>query len=68
MALGDDLEDELGGALGQRQVAQLIEREDLDAGVAADDAGELAARLGFLQFVGECGGVVKRTRRPYWQA
>jgi hypothetical protein len=49
------LEDEFGGALGQGEVAEFIEAEELDAGVAGDDAVELAARLGFLEFVGEGG-------------
>src|SRR5262245_44928197 len=42
VALGDDLEDELGGALGQSEVAQFVAAEQLDAGVACDDAVELA--------------------------
>jgi len=42
------LEDELGGAFGQGEVAELVNDQELDAGVAADDAGELAPRLGFL--------------------
>ena len=55
VAFGEDLEDELGGAVGQREVAELVEDDELGAGVAADDAGELAAALGFLEFVGEAG-------------
>src|SRR3954468_5499027 len=55
VAFGDDLKDELGGARGQGQVAQLIEADELGAGVAADDAGEFAARFGFLEFVGQSG-------------
>src|SRR3954451_6167586 len=55
VAFGDDLEDELGSALGQGQVAQLIQADELGAGVAADDAGKLAAALGFLEFVGQAG-------------
>lgn len=43
MAVGEDLEDELGGAVGQREVAQLVQADELGAGVAADDARELAA-------------------------
>ena len=68
VAFGEDLEDELGGAVGQGQVAELVEDDELGAGVAADDAGELAAALGFLEFVREAARVVKRTRRPCWQA
>ena len=55
VAFGDHLEHELGGALGQRQVAQLVADEKLDAGVAADDPGELAAALGLLELVRERG-------------
>jgi hypothetical protein len=55
VALGDDLEDELGGALAQRQVAALVKGQELDAGVAGDDAVEFAPRLGLLQLVGEPG-------------
>ena len=55
VAFGEDLEDELGGAVGQREVAELVKDDELGAGVAADDAGELAAALGFLEFVGEAG-------------
>ena len=55
VAFGEDLEDELGGAVGQREVAQLVKDDELGAGVAADDAAELAARLGFLEFVREAG-------------
>src|SRR5919106_769163 len=49
MSFGEDLEDELGGAVGQREIAQLINDDKLGAGVACDDAGELAAALGFLE-------------------
>lgn len=52
MAVGEDLEDQFGGAVGQGQVAELVKHDDLGAGVAADDAGELAAALGLLEFVG----------------
>ena len=55
VALGEDLEDELGGAVGQREVAQFVEDDELGAGVAADDAAELAAALGFLELVREGG-------------
>ena len=55
VAFGEDLEDELGGAVGQAEVAQFIKDDELGAGVAGDDAGELAAAFGFLEFVGEAG-------------
>ena len=46
---------ELGGAVGQREISELVEDDELGAGVAADDAGEFAAAFGFLEFVGEAG-------------
>src|SRR3954453_21673951 len=52
VALGEDLEDELGGAVGQREIAELVNDDQLGAGVAGDDAGEPAGGLGFLRFVG----------------
>ena len=55
MAVGEDLEDELGGAVGQRQIAELVKDDDLGALVAADDPGELAAALGLLELVGQAG-------------
>jgi hypothetical protein len=55
MAFGEDLEDELGGAVGQRQVAQFVQADELGACVAADDPCELAAALCLLAFVGEPG-------------
>ena len=55
VALGEDLEDQLGGAVGQCEIAELVEDDELGAGVAADDAGEFAAALGFLELVGEPG-------------
>ena len=55
VALADDLEDELGGAFGQVQVSELVKDHQLGAGVAADDPGEFAAAVGFLQLVGEAG-------------
>ncbi len=55
VSFGEDLEDELGGAVGQREVAKLVTDEKLDAGVAADDPSELAAALGLLQLVREAG-------------
>ena len=48
VAFGEDLEDELGGAVGQGEVAELVDDDELGAGVARDDAGELAACLGLL--------------------
>ena len=55
VAFGEDLEDEFGGAVGQGEIAEFIKQDELGAGVASDDAGELAVALGFLEFVGEGG-------------
>ena len=43
VAFGEDLEDELGGAVWEREVAELVEDQELGAGVAADDPGEFLA-------------------------
>jgi hypothetical protein len=43
VAFGEDLEDELGGAVGQREVAEFVKDDELGARVASDDACELAA-------------------------
>src|SRR5215211_9559176 len=55
MAFGEHLEDQLGGAIGEREVPELVEDDELGARVAADDAGEFAAAVGLLEFVGETG-------------
>jgi hypothetical protein len=44
--LGDDLEDELGGAVGQGELAELVQARNLGACVAPHDAGELLAAFG----------------------
>ena len=49
------MEDELGGTVGQGEVAQLVKADHVGAGVAADHAGELFAAGGFLEFVGQRG-------------
>ena len=61
MAFGEHLEDELGGTVGQREIAKLIQDDELGAGVARDDAGEVAAALGFLQSLASPARVVGRT-------
>jgi hypothetical protein len=53
VALGDDLEDELGGSFGQGQLAEFVEHDELSARVAADHACEFAARLSLLEFIGD---------------
>src|SRR3954451_5120594 len=55
VAFGEDLEDELGGAGGQGEIAELVQDDELGSGVAGDDAGEFAAAFGFLEFVGQRG-------------
>jgi site-specific DNA recombinase len=55
VAFADDLEDELGGAVREGQIPQLVQEQDLDSGVAADDAGELFAAVGFLELGREAG-------------
>jgi hypothetical protein len=53
IALGDDLKYELRGTVGQSEIPELVEDDELGAGVARDDAAELAAALGRLQLVRE---------------
>jgi hypothetical protein len=55
VALGEHLEDEFGGAVGEAEAAELVTDKKLDPGVAADDASELFAALGFLELVGRAG-------------
>jgi hypothetical protein len=55
VALGDHLEDQLRGAVGQGQVPQLVEDHQLRAGIAADHPAGLPPRLRFLQLVGQAG-------------
>ena len=40
---------------GRREIAQFVKDDELGAGVAGDDTGELAAAFGFLELVGEAG-------------
>src|SRR3954464_7935276 len=37
VAFGEDLEDEFGGAVGEREVPEFVEDDEFGAGVAADD-------------------------------
>src|SRR4051794_39539876 len=55
VAFGEDLEEELGGAGGQGEIAELVQDDELGSGVARDDAGEFAAAFGFLELVGQRG-------------
>jgi hypothetical protein len=38
VAFGKDLEDELGSPVGQSEVAELVQEEDVDPGIASDNA------------------------------
>ena len=51
LAGGDDLEQQFGAAGVEVDVADLVEAEQVEAGVAADDAGELFVVGGFGEFV-----------------
>ena len=55
VAFEEDLGHELGGAVQQREVAELIEDQQFGPGVATHHPGELAVALGFLELVGERG-------------
>jgi len=68
VALAEDREDELGGAVGQGEVAELVEDDKLGARVAADDPSELAADSASWSSFARPASVVKRTRLPWWQA
>jgi len=52
-SFGQDLEEQLGAALVELHVAQLVQAEELDAAVAGDGPGELAFVGGFDEFVDE---------------
>jgi hypothetical protein len=55
-SFGDDLEEELGAAGVELDVAEFVEQEQVEAAVAGDDAGELPLVGGFGEFVDELGG------------
>jgi hypothetical protein len=50
-AFGDDLEEELGSSRVAADVAEFVEAEQVEAGVAGDDAGELFGVGGLGEFV-----------------
>ena len=50
-AFCDDLEEELGSSRVEADVAEFVEAEQVEAGVAADDAGELFGVGGLGEFV-----------------
>ena len=56
LAGGDDLEEELGAAGVESDIADLVEAEEVEAGVASDDAGELFVVGGLDELVDQGGG------------
>src|SRR5581483_10838619 len=56
LALGEDLEEEFGPAAVELDVAELVEAEQLEAGVAADEPGQPSFVGGFGEFVDQLGG------------
>ena len=55
LALGEDLEQQLGAAGVELDVAELVDAEQVQAAVAGDEAGEAAFVGGFDEFVDELG-------------
>jgi hypothetical protein len=56
LAFGEHLEQQLGAAAVEFEVAQLIEAEQVDPAVAGDGAGEMFVVGGFDEFVDQGGG------------
>ena len=56
LALGDDLEEQLAAAAVDLDVAEFVEQQQVQASVAADDAGQCALVGGFGELVDELGG------------
>jgi len=55
-AFGEDLEQQLGAALVDFHVAQLVNAEQVDAAVAGDGLGELPVIGGLHELVHQLGG------------
>jgi hypothetical protein len=55
-SFGDDLEEQFGAARVELDVAELVEQEQVEAAVAADDAGQLPLVGGFGELVNQLGG------------
>ncbi len=51
LAFGEDLEEQLGAAPVELEVAELVEAEQVDSAVAGDDLGELPVVVGFCELV-----------------
>ena len=56
LPLGDDLEQQFGAAGVELDVAQLIEQQEIQAAVTADDAGQLPVAGSFGELAGQLGG------------
>jgi len=56
---GDDLEEQLGAAGVEPDVADLVEAEQVEAGVASDDAGELFVVGGLDELVDQGGATTQ---------
>jgi hypothetical protein len=56
LAFGEDLEQQLGAAPVEREVAELVEAEQVDPAVAGDDLGQLPVVGGLGEFVDQPGG------------
>ena len=56
LAFGDDLEQQLGAAGVELDVAEFVEAEQVEPAVAADDAGQAPFVGGFDEFVDQLGG------------
>jgi hypothetical protein len=56
LPFGDDLEQQLGAAGVELNVTQLVEQEQVQAAVAADDPGQLPVVGGFGELVDQLGG------------
>ena len=52
---GDDLKQQLGASGIQGEVADLVQTQQVEAGVAAEDAGELFVVGGFGELVDQLG-------------
>ena len=67
LALGQDLEQQLGAAAVEFHVAELVDAEQVDAAVAGDGLGELPVVGGLDELVGELGGqgVADPVARPW---
>lgn len=55
-AFGDDLKEEFGATAVDLDVAELVEQQQVQAAVAAHDAGQDAVAGGFDEFVAQLGG------------